>query len=181
MKNTTRHKTGLNPARGLWERCELPSGVRGGAPKALALFMFVEGKIQHLINIQHQTCLNWQPKNVIYAGAPAEIFTGGGQAMYLLSTGSNKTLQLQPRFGKGLEPKVKWSCTKNVAIERHVEQINAIQIAYIMAGGLEAKPPVQARSQKFAMGGLLKNLGAKPPVLQNFSFFCKNNLILELF
>ena len=30
-------------------------------------------------------------------GAPAEIFSGG-QAMYLLSTGSNKTLQLQPEF-----------------------------------------------------------------------------------
>ena len=28
-----------------------PSGVRGGAPEALALFMFLEGKIQHLINI----------------------------------------------------------------------------------------------------------------------------------
>ena len=28
-----------------------PIGVRGGAPEALALFMFLEGKIQHLINI----------------------------------------------------------------------------------------------------------------------------------
>ena len=28
-----------------------PSWVRGGAPEALALFMFLEGKIQHLINI----------------------------------------------------------------------------------------------------------------------------------
>ena len=28
-----------------------PSGVRGRAPEALALFMFLEGKIQHLINI----------------------------------------------------------------------------------------------------------------------------------
>ena len=27
-----------------------PSGVRGRAPKALALFVFLEGKIQHLIN-----------------------------------------------------------------------------------------------------------------------------------
>ena len=27
------------------------SGVRGKAPEALALFMFLEGKIQHLINI----------------------------------------------------------------------------------------------------------------------------------
>ena len=28
-----------------------PSGVRGRAPEALAFFMFLEGKIQHLINI----------------------------------------------------------------------------------------------------------------------------------
>ena len=45
MKHTTRHKIGLNPARGLGERCELSSGVRGRAPEALALFMFLEGKI----------------------------------------------------------------------------------------------------------------------------------------
>ena len=29
-----------------------PSEVRGGAPGALPLFVFLEGKIQHLINIQ---------------------------------------------------------------------------------------------------------------------------------
>ena len=40
MKNTTRRKIGLNPAGGF-----------GGALLALALFMFLEGKIQHLINI----------------------------------------------------------------------------------------------------------------------------------
>ena len=51
MKNTTRHKIALNPARGLEERFELLSGVRGRVPEALALFMFLEGKIQHLINI----------------------------------------------------------------------------------------------------------------------------------
>ena len=28
-----------------------PIGVRGGAPEAIALFTFLEGKIQHLINI----------------------------------------------------------------------------------------------------------------------------------
>ena len=28
-----------------------PSGVRGGALEASALFMFLEGKVQHLINI----------------------------------------------------------------------------------------------------------------------------------
>ena len=33
-------------------------------------------------------------------------FFRGGQAMYLLSTGVNKTLLLQPGFAKGLEPKV---------------------------------------------------------------------------
>ena len=33
-------------------------------------------------------------------------FSRGGQAMYLLSTGLNKTLLLQPGFAKGLEPKV---------------------------------------------------------------------------
>ena len=51
MKNTTRHKIGLNPARGSEVRCELSQRVRGVAPEALALFMFLEGKIQHLINI----------------------------------------------------------------------------------------------------------------------------------
>ena len=51
MKNTTRHNIGLNPARGLGERCGSPSVVCGGAPKALALFMFLEGKIQHFIHI----------------------------------------------------------------------------------------------------------------------------------
>ena len=76
-----------------------------------------------------------------------------------------------------------------------------------MDGGLEAKPPVQARSQKFAMGGCFGNLGveppaaggqwgyggkapsrrkqgglgAEPPALEKFAFFCKNNIILELF
>ena len=45
MKNTTRHKIVLNPARGS------PSGARGKAREALALFMFLEGKMQHLINI----------------------------------------------------------------------------------------------------------------------------------
>ena len=52
MKNTTRHEIGLNPARGSGGApLSSPSVVRGGAPEALALFMFLEGKIQHLINI----------------------------------------------------------------------------------------------------------------------------------
>ena len=52
---------------------------------------------------------------------------------------------------------------------------------------------VQARSQEFAMGGCLgglerspqppeaRGLGAEPPALENFAFFCKNNIILGLF
>ena len=76
MKNTTRHKIGLNPARGFGGAHSAPPnplagfkpilclvvffidlncmryiGVRGGAPEALALFMFLEGKIQHFISI----------------------------------------------------------------------------------------------------------------------------------
>ena len=43
MENTTKHKIGLNPARG--------SGGALRAP-ALAFFMFLEGTTQHLINIQ---------------------------------------------------------------------------------------------------------------------------------
>ena len=39
----------------------------------------------------------------------------------------------------------------------------------------------QARSQKFAMGGCFGGLEAEPPALENFAFFCKMNLILELF
>ena len=52
----------------------------------------------------------------------------------------------------------------------------------------------QARSQKFAMGGTNfwvggeapsrrrhGSLGAEPPALEKFAFFCKNSLILELF
>ena len=40
----------------------------------------------------------------------------------------------------------------------------------------------QARSQKFTMGGgCFGGLGAEPPALENFAFFCKMNLILQLF
>ena len=35
------------------------SGVRGSAPEALALFMFLEGKTQHLINIPAPTLLKF--------------------------------------------------------------------------------------------------------------------------
>ena len=61
----------------------------------------------------------------IARGARRNFFRGG-QAMYLLSTGLNKTLLLQPGFAKGLEPKVEMILFKNVAIGRHVEQINPI-------------------------------------------------------
>ena len=30
-------------------------------------------------------------------------------------------------------------------------------------------------------GGCFGGVGAEPPALENFAFFCKNNLILELF
>ena len=52
----------------------------------------------------------------------------------------------------------------------------------------------QVRSHKFAMGGVCLGvwgqtpshwkhggLGAEPPTLKNFAFFCKNNLIIGLF
>ena len=40
---------------------------------------------------------------------------------------------------------------------------------------------IQARSQKFAMGGLFWGSGGGAPAFENFAFFCKNNLILGLF
>ena len=54
------------------------------------------------------------------------------------------------------------------------------KILTILARG--PKLVTQARSQKFAMvGGCFGGMGAEPLVLQNFAFFCKMNLILELF
>ena len=60
---------------------------------------------------------------------------------------------------------------------------------------LEISKHGQARRQEFAMGGgavlgvwgqspqlpEARGLEAKPPALKNVAFFCKNNLILELF
>ena len=40
---------------------------------------------------------------------------------------------------------------------------------------------IQARSQKFAMGGLFRGSGGGAPALENFAFFCKINFILGLF
>ena len=61
----------------------------------------------------------------------------------------------------------------------------------------EAITNSQARSQKFAMGAVFGGgwgfggkapsrwrhggLGAEPPALEDFAYFCKNNLILGLF
>ena len=49
MKNTTIF--GLNSAKGSGERCELPQRGPGQSPGSFNTFVFVEGKIQHLINI----------------------------------------------------------------------------------------------------------------------------------
>ena len=49
-------------------------------------------------------------------------------------------------------------------------------------GGIHPNYWGRARSQKFAMGGgCFGGLGAGPPALENFAFFCKNNFILGLF
>ena len=54
-----------------------------------------------------------------------------------------------------------------------------------MDGGLEAKTP--AAVGQWGSGGEAPSrrkhgsVGAEPPALENFAFFCKNNLILELF
>ena len=54
------------------------SGVRGGAPKALALFMFLEGKILHLINIPAPNLLKLTSINVIYMQARSQDLEKGG-------------------------------------------------------------------------------------------------------
>ena len=60
MKNTTKHKSGLNP---VWvSAMSSPIGVRSGAREALALFMFLEGKIQYLINISAPNLLKLTSK-----------------------------------------------------------------------------------------------------------------------
>ena len=52
----------------------------------------------------------------------------------------------------------------------------------VYSDGLKIFVVGQARSQKFAMGGgYFEGLGAEPSELENFAFFCKNNLILGLF
>ena len=57
-----------------------------------------------------------------------------------------------------------------------------------MDGGLEAKPPVQARSPEIRNGRAVMGIWGRrlrPPEanggLENFAFFCKINLILKLF
>ena len=51
--------------------------------------------------------------------------------------------------------------------------------SYDFSSGPLAGTP--GRSQKFAMGGLFWGSECEPPALENFAFFCKMNLILELF
>ena len=64
-------------------------------------------------------------------GRPQKFFQGGKRRIcYLLDR--IKLYSCNQDFAKGLKPKVKWSCSKNVAIGRHVEQVNAIQVGYIM-------------------------------------------------
>ena len=69
-------------------------------------------------------------------GARRNFFRGGGKRCIYYLLDQIKLYSCNQDFAKGLEPKVKWFCSKNVAIGRHVEQINAIQVAYIMDGGL---------------------------------------------
>ena len=104
-------------------------------------------------------------------GRPQKFFQWGGKRCIYYLLDRIKLYSCNQDFAKGLEPKVKWSCLKNVAIGRHVEQINAIQVAYIMDGGLEAKPPVKARCQKFAMEGLFWESGGGAPSAQKFCIF----------
>ena len=118
---------------------------------------------------------------VLIRGARRNFFRWGGKRCIYYLLYRIKLYSCNQDFAKVLEPKVKWSCSKNVAIGRHLEQINVIQLAYIMDGGPEAKSPVQARSQKFAMGGLFWESGGGAPSARKFCIFLQNNLILELF
>ena len=60
--------------------------------------------------------------------APAEIFSGG-PAAYPLSTGSNKTLELQSGFALGFKPEVNVTLFKKMLqFGRCVEQTNTIQV-----------------------------------------------------
>ena len=59
-------------------------------------------------------------------------------------------------------------------------------------GGVGMKKILSTKPQKFGCvvtrrvarnsqwSGCFRGLGAEPPALKNFAFFCKNNLILEL-
>ena len=98
--------------------------------------------------------------------------------MYLLSTGSNKTLQLS-----SLNQKLNDPAQKKVAIGRYVEQINAIEVVYIMDGVWKRSPQSRhvPRNSQWGLfwesrGGAPSrrkhgDMGAEPPALKNFPFF----------
>ena len=44
----------------------------------------------------------------------------------------------------------------------------------------QAAPPLRISGYAPGNGGCLGGLGAEPPALKNFAFFCKNNLILDI-
>ena len=83
-------------------------------------------------------------------------------------------------------------CTVTSTVLNYIKNLNQlgeqnhVSIAWISGhagvhGNEVADYVAQARSQKFAMGGCSGGLGAEPPALENFAFFCKNNFILGLF
>ena len=57
-----------------------PSGVRGKAVEALALFMFLEGKMQHLINIPAPNLLKLTSNKRDIRGVASFARSGGGGA-----------------------------------------------------------------------------------------------------
>ena len=52
-----------------------PSGVRDGAQEALALFVFLVGKIQHLINISTPNLLKWTSRKKVRQEGDDDIDT----------------------------------------------------------------------------------------------------------
>ena len=44
----------------------------------------------------------------------------------------------------------------------------------------QTAPPLRISGYAPDNGGCLGGLGAEPPALKNFAFFCKNNLILDI-
>ena len=72
------------------------------------------------------------------AEAPAEIFSGEGKRrIHCLPDQKNLTAATRILV-RGLEPKIKIILLKNVAIGRHVEQTDAIQVYYLRGSGGKA-------------------------------------------